>query len=409
MYERMKNLLGGGAKHTLSSDMLIDCVQKRSLSELGDALRIYVLHDPSDIRKPSSQDMEYLGKVKGLNKAVINGYKSANCVAIDPTNQGVSLLCHELYSENHPNYISQKRLADSENLTAVEQELVSNGKHVNSQVLVLRQITESSALLKKDSPNRQVTHILDREFDDSTIFRAISALKDEFVVRAILSRVSSEGETKLTPKTGRVSKQLHYPKLVDKSLKFQASYFIPKLTIKNKTYSGVTAMLEWEDLVIEEKTYKVVKITLKQGEKALFQHHMLLITNRKVETAEDAKNVYHAYILRFKIEVVFKFIKQNLGWESFQIRNFEAIKNLLALAFFLVAYFKELEDELKKHDLALFLCKLAHSKGKISIFFLLLGLEKLAHFQEVQKWMTENDISPQQISDMLQEAGLLQT
>ncbi len=40
---------------------------------------------------------------------------------------------------------------------------------------------------------------------------------------------------------------------------------------------------------------------------------MLLITNREVKTFEDAKAVYYAYIQRFKIEIVFRFLKQRLG------------------------------------------------------------------------------------------------
>ena len=53
----MKGLLGGQAAHTLDSTTLIRCVEQRSLSELGDCGRVYVLHDPSDIRKRHSQDM----------------------------------------------------------------------------------------------------------------------------------------------------------------------------------------------------------------------------------------------------------------------------------------------------------------------------------------------------------------
>ena len=66
--------------------------------------------------------------------------------------------------------------------------------------------------------------------------------------------------------------------------------------------------------------------------------------------------------------VVFRFLKQNLGWESFQIRDFKSIENLLSLAFFLVGYLKELQEELEKCLLATFLCKRAFSKGKVSLF-----------------------------------------
>jgi hypothetical protein len=42
------------------------------------------------------------------------------------------------------------------------------------------------------------------------------------------------------------------------------------------------------------------------------------------------------------------------------------------------------------HPLAEFLCKLALSKGKITVFFLLKGLEKVIHYQQVRIWKEEN-------------------
>ena len=398
----MKGLLCGEAAHTLDSNSIISCVHQRSLEELGDCRRVYVLHDPSDIRKPSSQDMEYIGKVTGLKKEVVNGYRSVNCVAINPDKQGVNLLFHDLYSRELPNYISQKALETPDDLPSSKAEILAGQAHVNGQILCKRQIKGSHDLLKTQHKERVITHILDREFDSEDLFEYVDDLGDEFVIRAKLSRVGSQGEEKLTPK-GKISKLLHYPKLVDKKFAHSGSYHIPKITIKNKTYHEVTCFLEWESLVLDKKTYNVVRITLMQGGKPLFQHPMLLITNRKIKTVEDAKNIYHAYVLRFKIEVVFKFLKQNLGWETFQIRDFNSIKNILALAFFLVGYFKELEDELKKHELAQFLCKIAYAKGKITPFFLLKGLEKMVIFNEVKTWMKEENITQEQIDQLLQE------
>jgi len=74
---------------------------------------------------------------------------------------------------------------------------------------------------------------------------------------------------------------------------------------------------------------------------------------------------------------------------------------LLALVFFLVGYFKELEEELRSHPLTNFLCKLALSKGKITLFFILQGLEKLAQYQEVVKWMEKENITQQQIDEFM--------
>lgn len=133
---------------------------------------------------------------------------------------------------------------------------------------------------------------------------------------------------------------------------------------------------------------------------------MLLLTNDKVQNAEAAKSVYMAYLLRSKIEVVFKFLKQNLGWEAFQVRDFNSIKNLLALAFFLIGFFPELENELKNHPMTIRLCQLAKAKGKTTLHFLLNGLEMLTNFQQVSVWMKQNDITKEQINQFLQEIGI---
>lgn len=299
-----------------------------------------------------------------------------------------------------PNYLSQKSIGNIEKESTANKALYASGKYVNTEVLYRAQVSESSQVLKQDRPEVSVCHISDREFDCEAFFEHIANQGDEFVTRLKMSRLSNEQKVCYT-KTGKVSKKKAYKKLIDKSFTAKATYIIPKLTIKSKTWLQVTCLLEWENLELNGHSYRVVRTTLSQGNKSLFEHPMLLITNKNIKGMEDAKQVYQAYILRFKIEVVFKFLKQNLGWESFQVRDFESIKNLLALVFFLAGYFKELEEYLKEHPLAVFLCQLARSKGKVTIFFLLKGLEILANFQLVKQAMDQFNISEQEIDDFI--------
>jgi len=61
-----------------------------------------------------------------------------------------------------------------------------------------------------------------------------------------------------------------------------------------------------------------VRITLKTREgKNIFKKPMFLISNIKVKSYLEAKEIYHIYLLRSKIEAVFKFLKDVLGWEEF--------------------------------------------------------------------------------------------
>ena len=49
---------------------------------------------------------------------------------------------------------------------------------------------------------------------------------------------------------------------------------------------------------------------------------MILITYREVNTTHDAWLVYEIYLKRSKIEGVFKFAKEALGWEEIRVRDF---------------------------------------------------------------------------------------
>jgi hypothetical protein len=401
-YDTFKGLLGGNQVNTLDSGTVLSCVQEKTLSDLGDATRICVLHDPCDIRKPNSKEMEHIGKVLSLKKQVVNGYRTFNSVAVDIDKQGVNLLSHELYSTEMPNYVGQKQLLDLSQLSVKKQDLVASGEHINTTVLYKKQLLQSSLLLKKEHPNRLVCHISDREFDNEQYFAYINdELEDEFITRVKLSRLSNQSKVCYTP-TGKISKKKSFTKLIDKSFSNTGEYLIDRLSIKGKLYKNASCVVEWEPIYLEGKPYNAIRITLKKEGKSIFEHSMLLITNRKINTLDQAKEAYQAYILRFKIEVVFRFLKQNLGWESFQVRDFNSIKNLLAIAFFLVGYFQELEVELKMHPLANLLCQLASSKGKITIFYLLEGLCKIVSFQEVDLWMKENNISREELDQMVE-------
>jgi hypothetical protein len=196
--------------------------------------------------------------------------------------------------------------------------------------------------------------------------------------------------------------------LIDKkTFAHQSEYCLIRVAIKNKKYHKVTVRMEWETLNLNQKTYSVLRTTLfNSDKKAIFTQPMLLITNRNIDSLATAIEIYHAYLMRFKIEFVFKFLKQNLGLETFQIRDWESIKNLLALVFFLVGYFKELETQLKGHPIAKFIAQIALSKGKVTQYFLLKGLEKIANFLEVKAMIDQNIITQQQIDDLFQQIGL---
>lgn len=403
-YNVFTGLLGGNQVHTLSASITLECVKAHTAEHLGHSDRLFLLHDGCDLRKPDSRDLEYLGQVMSLQKQVIAGYKTMNTVVVDAENQSLHLLEHEVYSNKMPHYIGETTLKDPKllaGLTPEQQSLVDKKAYINTKILYHRNIKAASDWLKAQRSGVKVCHISDREFDEESHWEYMDGLGDEFITRLKTSRLSHQTRTTYTPR-GKVSRQIAYHALVNKPFAHSCTYEIEKITFHDTTYREITAQIEWEELVVNEKTYSVVRITLRKGTQPLFKQPMLLLTNRKVRNASQAKEIYAGYLLRSKIEVVFRFLKQNLGWESFQVQDFNKIKNLLAIAFFLAGFFPELEEQLKNHPLAQNLCELAHSKGLVTLHFLLKGLERLVHFQEVTQWMQEENISKQDIDEMLQ-------
>ena len=405
-YDVLKGLLSGGQVQTLSSATLVEAIRDEAVARLGAVWATYVLHDGSDIRKPNAQDMEYLGKVMSLQKQVISGYKTMNSVAVDIFGKELTLIDHTTFSTAQPEYVTQELVNDVRKNPSKDPDLaqkIAKGDYLNNSTVYLQAVQNSHNTIKRARLDIKITHIQDREFDSESCFEYVNDLGDEFITRLKLSRLSNHSQPTFTP-TGKVSRRVVYEKLIDTAFKHTSEYAIKRITIKNKTYVNVKCRIEWDKLALNNRLYTVIRITL-MNEKGqnIFLQPMMLITNRAIDIAQDAQQIYQAYLLRFKIEVVFRFLKTNLGWETFQVRDFESIKNLIALAFFLVGYFKELNEDIQKHEIYALIAKIGGGKGIISVNFLLKGIEKIAHFQQIQQLIDDNIITKEDIENAMRD------
>ena len=142
-------------------------------------------------------------------------------------------------------------------------------------------------------------------------------------------------------------------------------YILEKLSLKGKIYQQAKVILEWDKVTLNNNEYNVVKITLKKRDgEAIHKKPMLLISNIKIESYIQAKEIYHIYLLRTKIESVFKFLKDVLGWEEFQVRDWNSIKNIIALCFFIGNYFYEIESSLIDNPTIEIICQMGNGKTK---------------------------------------------
>ena len=407
-YDRSKTLLDNTLKEVLDDKKVSEALKENSIEKFSGKKRVYVPSDHCDIRKKHSWKMENIGKVLDLNKKVINGFSTLASVAIDENKHDVTLLDVTVFSNAEERFIKQEELElfqkgkIKDKAREIEiKALVDEDRHINMTLSLMRQTEDVSKTLKLSNPDISICHIHDRFADMNEYFKHIDQiLKDEFVIRGTAKRASSE--TRVNEKGNKVK-----IKLIDSVLKNQESQVIEKLRLKGKVYQQAESIIEWDRVEIEENWYTTVKITLKTREgKNIFKKPMLLISNIEVNSYIQAKEIYHIYLLRSKIEAVFKFLKDVLGWEEFQVRDWESIKNIIALCFFVGNYFYEIESTLIEHPTIEIICQLGDGKGKVSRFYFLKGLEKLLIAQSVFQFKEDRGISDKEWREITDFAGV---
>lgn len=389
-YERSKRLLDGSLNTLLDDKKIRDALKDRTVSSLIKNDSLILLHDPCDLRKEHSKKLEDIGKVRALNGKIINGYSTFNTVVVDHKGMELRLLDTEFYSNREDNYVSSSELKSPDKLSAERSQKVKNlikeENYINLFKITCQQLKKSSESFKLLKPEIVLCHVLDRGFDGNNYFGFIDGqLKDNFVIRLKASRLSDDRVTKLTQS-----------KFSD-----EVNIFVEKVMIKSKVYQDVTVKIEANTF----ESYKVVRVTLSdRNVKNIFREPMLLITNLEIENTQQLINVYETYLMRSKIESVFKFLKSELGWEDFQQRDFESIKNIVTLAYFIAGYFYEIEKIAVDNKTIKWLAQLGKGKGKVTRHFILLGLVRIIHFQEVQKFINDNNLSHEEVDEMLSYA-----
>ena len=336
-YDVFKGLLDGSQKQTLGAATLLEVIRTEAHERLRNEERVYVLHDGSDIRKPESHAMGNLGYVMSLDKKVVPGCKTMNSVAVNISGKELTLLEHKTYSTADPEYLSKadikvhlKKPDADENLTLK----IGEGAYINNSEAYLQTVSACHDTIRRDNAATKITHIQDREFDSDACFEYVDDLKDEFIARVRHTRLSNVIRPKYTPKTGQLSKTVVYEKLKDIEFKGDFVYRIKRISLKNKTHVNVKCHVQRDKIIINKRTYCVVRVILKDEKgQPVFEHPMLLITNRDIKTSDDAITVYQAYLLRFKIEVLFRFLKNNMGGKHFRYATSPQSKICLLLLF----------------------------------------------------------------------------
>ena len=413
-FERMRDLFNGRLKSVLDDEKISTALREEMAIELGSSAIVYALHDPCDIRKRYSEKLENIGIVRDLEGKLIHGYSSFNTVCISSDGKKTQLSDISVFSNGDGEYyVRQKELDNLErkqnkaakngteaDLTEREKaivELLATDEMINLRQVTRTQVQRVSQKLKEENENLQICHVLDRQFDGLPYFQFIeNDLDDYFVIRMKISRNSNETTVNEDEKDVAV-------KLKDVIMPNTDREVLDKVILGNKVFQQVKRVIEWGTLTLAGKDYSVVRITLftRKG-KEIFLQPMLLVTNYTITNYQQALGVYRIYRQRAKIEGVFKFVKNALGWEDFQVRDWESIKNIIALAFFIGGYFYEIEPELAHNPGMEWLCALGGGKGIISRHFFLEGLKNLLIHQQVERFREKSQLKPTDWTDVLE-------
>ena len=409
----MKTLFDGSLQSVLDDQKISQTLRQMSVGGLSDEDVVIALHDPCDIRKGYSEKLENLGIVRALDGQLINGYNTFNTVCVNGDGKRLHLSDITVYSNgDRDHYVKQaeldklvkKQVASVKKKEQVafserEQEilqLLADDEVVNLARVTQNQLRAVSEQFKKANPQIDVWHVLDRQFDGAPLFEFISHhLNDKCVIRLKISRNSNE--TRINEKG-----QEYAVKLKDVDLTGKQTDILDNVRIRKKVYQQVKRIIEWGTLVLEGETYHVVRVTLlKRNGTPIFKQPMLLLTNHTIADAQEALSIYRIYLMRSKIEEVFKFVKNAVGWEEFQVRDWESIKNLIATAFFVGGYFYQLEPQLADHPAIKWLCQLGNGKGKVTRHFFLEGLRNLLVHRHVEQMRAQSELTDFEWEDIL--------
>ena len=292
----------------LDADAIMARLPARGVEQLRDETAIWVLLDGSDLRKPHARAMQHLQRVKRLSgEGTVPGYRSLDALGVGRQRRG--LLYHRLFSSTAPGFKSES--------DETQQALASIGAAL--------------APLGAD-----LTYVMDCGFDDIAVVGAIWQQGHHAVWRV------RERDRLVRPAVGaptchlvELAPRLRPLARVATELVVQrAGQPQPKLQRVPVTIAAVPLVLSWQEEVRTRadgaqpaQRVWLVAVRLEGVE----QEPWWLLTDRPVETAEQAVEICRMYRQRWAVEDACKVGKQGLGWEDVQVLDYEAVRLLVAL------------------------------------------------------------------------------
>lgn len=268
-YNKNIRLLNGSLQTVVDVSKLNVSLLANSVDFFRDKVYIIVIHDGSDIRKPSSTKLENLDIVRDLKGNLINGYPTFNSVGIDLKGKQIRLLQTTPYSTKDKTYLSQGDINDyhaNKLLKSRREEvrlLLASGNWYNHNSIVNTHTDQINAQIRAVNPEAIIIHVYDRGHDSAQLFAHHDDADSFLIVRLKLNRNSNE---LIINKNG---KEIAVKLSKQQFLEGHEKYY-EKLRFKNKTYFRVKGIFEHSKLEIEGRTQCCQSSVLHAGRKAYF-------------------------------------------------------------------------------------------------------------------------------------------
>lgn len=176
------------------------------------------------------------------------------------------------------------------------------------------------------------TGVFDRGYDDKKIFRYMDKLGLEFVIRLKTNRnFLFKGKAKNVLEQANTRKG----KII----------FTAKFQGEKKTLTISHTRIQITDGKHEEYTCVFVY--------GLGEEPMMLLTNKQVKSAHDARAIVRMYLGRWKIEEIHRAEKEAYDYENMRVRTLKGMNNLNFIFMLLIGFVTKLIEEMDKRLLSI--------------------------------------------------------
>ncbi len=248
-----------------------------------------ILVDNSEIVKPAANKMEALGRVRdGSTGKVEDGYWTTNMIAVAPkTKHPISVYSH-LYSSAEKGFIS-------------ENEETYKGLSYVDQLL----------------EGKKATFVMDRGYDNIEVMKRVLKQENNFIIRLKKNR----------------------------NLWYQGKKFsVHDLAIRRKgkinfrsEIKGTVYDLKVSHLTMEIPSLKGKKLTMVIVY-GYGKEPMVLLTNKRIRKKAEVLSVLKAYIIRWRIEEMFRVQKQEFDLENVRVRGLSGLKRMFSFVSMMITF-----------------------------------------------------------------------